>query len=337
MSTATTTTAIASLQPGEVDSPDAFAEIELPLPPLPASDLLVEVKAVSVNPVDYKLRQSFDPGDGPKVLGFDAAGIVREVGAGVSGFGVGDEVYYSGSSLTRPGTNSRLQQVESRVAAHKPSGLDFAEAAALPLTAMTAWECLFDRLGLDADSDGTLLVVGGAGGVGSMITQLARARTSVTVIATAGRPESAQWAREMGAHHVVGRDDLVAAVRAVAPDGVDYVFSANSEGNVEAYAELLPVHGAVVAIDDPAGLDLMPLKPKSQSWLWEFLYSRPVEDPADDHHAVMLRAITELVDAGLVRSTMTTRLGPLDVDTLREAHRRIESGSVIGKVVIGLE
>lgn len=337
MTTPTSTTAIAALRPGGVDDADSFAEIELPLPPLPAGELLVEVRAVSVNPVDYKLRQSFDASSGPKVLGYDAAGVVREVGAGVTDFAVGDEVWYSGSSIDRPGSNARLQQVEARVVARKPASLDFVEAAALPLTAATAWECLFDRLRLDADSTGTLLVVGGAGGVGSVITQLARARTGLTVIATGGRPESARWAADMGAHHVVDHHDLVAAVRAVAPGGVDYVFSAHSAGNAEAYAELLPVHGEVVAIDDPEGLDLMPLKPKSQTWHWEFLYTRPMQLPDDRHHQEMLEQLAALVDAGQLRSTVTTRPGQLDVDTLREAHRQIESGTVIGKIVLTVD
>ncbi len=329
----TTTAAIAALRPGPVDAPDSFAVVELDLPAPGPHDLLVDVRAVSVNPVDGKVRASFDPAQAPLVLGFDAAGVVTAVGEAVSAFAVGDEVYYAGS-IARPGSNAELQLVDERVVGHKPRTLDFAAAAALPLTTITAWEILFDRLRLGPGSTGTLLVVGGAGGVGSMVIQLARARTGVTVIATAARPESRAWAEQLGAHHVVDHHDLAAAVRAVAPDGVDHVVSAYSEGNVEAFAELLAVHGAVVAIDDPVGLDLMPLKAKSQTWHWEFMFARPLSLPEDPYQRELLDEVARLVDAGQLRSSETTRLTPIDADTLREAHRRVESGTVVGKVVL---
>lgn len=333
VTTPTTTTAIAALRPGAVDAPDSFATVQLDLAPLGAHDLLVDVRAVSVNPVDGKVRASFDAAEGPKVLGFDASGVVTAVGGAVTRFAVGDEVYYAGS-IARPGTNAELHLVDERVVGPKPRSLDHAEAAALPLTTITAWETLFDRLGLAADSTGTILVVGGAGGVGSMIAQLARARTQLTVVATGARPESVEWATSMGAHHVVDHHDLVAAVREVAPDGVDHVFSAFSEGNVEAYAELLRVHGAVVAIDDPVGLDLMPLKSKAQTWHWEFMFARPLHLPEDAYQHDLLVEVSRLVDAGRLRTTATTRLQGITEDTLREAHRLIEAGSVVGKVVL---
>lgn len=333
MTTPRTTTAIASLRPGPADAPDSFVQVELELDPLGARDLLVDVRAVSVNPVDHKVRNTFDVAQGPKVLGYDAAGVVTAVGPEVGAFAVGDHVFYAGS-IARPGTNARLHLVDERVVGHKPASLDFAEAAALPLTAITAWEVLFDRLGLGPDSAGTILVVGGAGGVGSMITQLARVRTGLTVIATGARPESVQWARDMGAHHVVDHHDLIGAVRAVTPDDVDYVFSAFSDGNVEAYAELLRVHGEVVAIDDPVGLDLLPLKAKSQTWHWELMFTRPLSLPEDAYQHDLLEQVARLVDAGELRTTMTTRLSPLDADTLREGHRLVESSACVGKVVI---
>ena len=178
------------------------------------------------------------------------------------------------------------------------------------------------------------LVVGGAGGVGSVLTQLARARTQLTVVATGARPESVEWATAMGAHHVVDHHDLAAAVRAVAPDGVDHVFSAFSEGNVEAYADLLRVHGAVVAIDDPVGLDLMPLKSKAQTWHWEFMFARPLHRPEDAYQHELLTEVSRLVDAGQLRTTANVRLDGITEENLREAHRLVDAGSVVGKVVL---
>jgi NADPH2:quinone reductase len=250
----------------------------------------------------------------------------------VTAFAVGDEVYYAGS-IARPGSNARLQLVDERIVGHKPRTLDFAEAAALPLTTITAWEALFGRLGLTNDSRGTLVVMAGAGGVGSMVTQLARALTKVTVIATGARPESVQWASEMGARHVVDHH-LLAEVQAIAPDGVDWVFTPFSAGNVETFAELLSVHGAVVAIDDPEGLDLRPLKAKSQTWHWELMFTRPLYAPEDTYQRDLLEAVARLVDAGTLRTTITTRLTPITPDTMREAHRQVETSRVIGKVVV---
>lgn len=329
----TTTTAIAALRPGAVDADDAFVEVEIDVPAPGPHDLLVEVHAVSVNPVDVKVRARFDAGDAPKVLGFDAAGVVTAVGTEVLNFVVGDEVYYAGS-IGRSGSNARRQLVDERIVGHKPATLDFAEAAAMPLTTITAWETLFDRLGLTRDSDGTLLVMAGAGGVGSMVIQLARALTGLTVIATGARPESATWAKELGAHHVVDHHDLVAAVRAVAPQGVDHIFTPFSAGNVEAFADLLAVRGEVVAIDDPESLDLSPLKSKSQSWLWELMFTRPLYAPDDPYQHELLEEVARLVDAGTLRTTLTTRLTPITAETLREAHRRVETSGVIGKIVV---
>jgi NADPH:quinone reductase len=224
--------------------------------------------------------------------------------------------------------------VDERITGHKPSSLDFAEAAAMPLTVITAWEALFDKLGLGRDSAGTLLVMGAAGGVGSMVVQLARHLTGLTVVATASRPDSVAWAREMGAHHVVDHHRLAEQVRQVAPDGIDYVFSPFSTGNVEGYAEVLNVRGAVVAIDDPQGLDLLPLKPKSISWHWEFMFTRPLYQRDSRYQHELLDEVGRLVDAGIVRTTLTTRLSPLDAATLRQAHRQVESSSTIGKVVV---
>jgi zinc-binding alcohol dehydrogenase family protein len=330
--TASTTRAIAVTKGGPVDAPESFVEIELELEEIGAFDLLVEVKAVSVNPVDAKTRRAFS-GEKPKVLGFDAAGTVIEIGSSVDHFAVGDDVYYAGT-LARAGSNADRQVVDSRIVGHKPEDLDFAEAAAMPLTSITAWESLFDHLALTKSSTGHLLVVGGAGGVGSMITQLARALTDVTVIATASRPESAEWARSMGAHHVVDRHELIAGVNAIAPNGVKWIFSSFSAGNAQNYADLLTVRGAVVAIDGPEGLDTLPLKPKAQSWHWEYMFARPLHEPESTYQRELLDRLHQLVDDGTVRTTVTQRLSGLTTDTLREAHRLIESSASIGKVVV---
>lgn len=315
---------------------DSLVDVELPRPEPGARDLLVEVRAVSVNPVDMKVRLRDDPDGQVKVLGFDAAGVVRDVGSSVTGFAPGDEVFYAGS-IDRSGTNAELHAVDERIVGPKPASLSFAEAAALPLTSITAWEGLFDKLRLSSTSTGDLLLVGGAGGVGSMVLQLARVLIpDLRVIATASRPESAQWVRSLGAAEVVDHhEDLRAQVSAAAPDGVDAVFTTRSSGQVELYAELLKPFGQVLAIDDPEPFDVRVFKQKSLSWHWESMFARPVHrspDLAEQHR--LLSEVARLVEAGEVRSTATTVLGPMNAEQLREAHRLIESGTVIGKVVV---
>jgi zinc-binding alcohol dehydrogenase family protein len=317
-----------------IDHADSLVDVELPVPVPGPHDLLVRVEAVSVNPVDVKVRAGTDPGGEVKVLGYDAAGVVTGVGDEVTRFGVGDEVYYAGS-IGRPGTNSRFHLVDERITGHKPATLDFAEAAALPLTTITAWETLFDRFRLGRDSGATLLVLGAAGGVGSMIVQLARALTGVTVIATASRPDTREWVQGLGAQHVVDHHgDLAAQVLAIAPGGVDAVFTPYSAGNVDVFAEVLRPGGEVTAIDDPAGLDILPLKSKSITWHWEFMFTRPLYAPQDPYQHELLDEVARLVDAGTLRTTLTERLGPIDAATLRRAHVLVESASAIGKIVV---
>jgi NADPH2:quinone reductase len=334
--TPTSTRAIVATSSGPVDAPTSFVELELELEPMRAHDLLVEVRAVSVNPVDVKVRASFDADAAPKVLGFDAAGVVVATGPEVTTYSEGDEVYYAGV-INRPGSNATYQLVDERLVGRKPATLDFAEAAALPLTTLTAWETLFERFRLTRESEGTLLVMAGAGGVGSMVTQLARKLTNVTVIATASRPESTAWCTEMGAHRVVNHHHLLEEVKAVAPDGVNWIFSPFSAGNVEAYAELMAAYGEVVAIDEPEGLDILALKSKSQTWHWEFMFTRALFDPTSTLQREHLNAVAELIDKGTLRSTMTQRLAPIGVEALREAHRQVESSSSVGKVVVAAE
>ncbi|MEO3745352.1 zinc-binding alcohol dehydrogenase family protein [Plantactinospora sp. B5E13] len=317
-----------------VNDPESLVDTELPVPVPGPHDLLVRVEAVSVNPVDTKVRANVAPaGDEIKVLGYDAAGVVVAVGSEVTRFRVGDEVYYAGS-IGRPGSNSRFHAVDEHVVGHKPTSLSFAEAAAIPLTAITAWEALFDSFALTRQSTGTLLVLGGAGGVGSMAIQLARTLTDLTVVATASRPESRQWATDLGAHHVADHRDLVESVRAVAPAGVDYLISPFTAGNIERYAEIVRPRGHIVALDEPAGLELLPLKAKSIGWHWEFMFTRPLFLPTDPTQHDLLEQVARLVDEGRIRTTLTTQLGPIDAANLRHAHELLESSTTIGKVVL---
>ena len=326
-------TALVAVAADSVEDPSAFAEATMPVPAPRPHDLLVEVRAVSVNPVDTKVRAGLRDSDPPRVLGFDAAGTVVGIGDEVSRFAVGDEVYYAGS-IGRPGTNAEFHLVDERIVGRKPSSLDFGAAAALPLTTITAWESLFEKLRVDSADSGTIVVVAGAGGVGSMVIQLARTLTGLTVIATASRPESQEWARGLGAHHVVDPRRLREDVRSCAPGGVDYIFSPHSDGNVESYADIMGVHGQVVAIDEPEGLDTLPLKQKSQSWHWELMFSKPLFAPEDDSQHRILGRVAELVDAGKIRSTVNREPLGFTIDNLRTAHQVSESGGAIGKVVL---
>jgi NADPH2:quinone reductase len=317
-----------------IEDPASFVDLELSLPRLRSRDVLVRVQAVSVNPVDTKVRASMAPGEVPRVLGFDAAGVVDAIGREVTTLGVGDEVWYAGD-FTRQGSNAELQAVDERIVAERPGTLSFAQAAALPLTAITAWESLFDRLKLEKDSIGTLLVIGGAGGVGSILIQLATHIPGLRVIATASRQESRDWVAGLGAHAVIDHHDLVNEGLQAAPDGVDYVFSTHSEGNVEAFAQLMNPFGHVVAIDDPEGLDLRVLKPKSIAWHWEFMFTRPMFETDDiQEHKRLLARVAALVDEGRLRTTVTETIEGFSAAGLRRAHARVESGRMTGKVVV---
>ncbi len=323
-----------------IDDAQSLLDVELPEPVAQGRDLLVKVEAVSVNPVDTKIRKRVDPQGVDKVLGWDASGTVVAVGAEVSMFKPGDAVYYAGA-IDRPGSNAALQLVDERIVGRKPSTLDFAQAAAMPLTTLTAWELLFDRLGVPRGStarSSVVLIVGGAGGVGSMAIQLARRLTGCTVVATASREDSRAWAASMGAHHVVDhRADLVAGVKAVAPQGVDYVLSlTHTEQHFPALVELLKPQGRLGLIDDPATpLDIGLMKSKSLSLHWEFMYTRSLhhtEDMQAQHR--ILNEASDLVDAGVLRTTLRENLGSINASNLRRAHAQLESASTIGKLVL---
>lgn len=324
----------------EAGPASVLSDVEVPDPTPGPRDLVVEVAAVSVNPVDTKVRTRGGSEDGtPKVLGYDAAGTVRAVGDEVELFSVGDEVYYAGS-IARPGTNSELHVVDERIVGAKPSSLSMAEAAALPLTAITAWELLFDRLGVEqGGGEGrTLLVVGAAGGVGSILVQLARQLTALRVVGTASRPETQEWARDLGAHDVVDHSgDLAAAVRELGIEQVDLIAGLTAtDDHWAAYADLVAPQGRIGVIDDPAdGLDVMPLKQKCASLHWEFMFARPVHQTPDmvEQHR-LLTEVARLVDDGRVRTTLTETAGEITAENVVRAHRMLESGSTRGKVVL---
>jgi zinc-binding alcohol dehydrogenase family protein len=315
-----------------LDETDAFIERTLPLGRMRDGDLLVRIEAVSINPVDTKSRAGLR--SGTKQLGWDASGVVEAVGAGVTSFRPGDEVWYAGE-LGRPGSNADHQLVDARLVGKKPRTIDHAQAAALPLTAITAWESLFERLRLRPDSTGTLLVIGAPGGVGSILIQLAKARTGLTVIGTAGRQASRDWVARMGADHIIDRHDLVAGVRGVAPEGVHYLFTAHSAGSIPSYAEVVRPFGEIVAIDDARGQDLYPLKRKSIAWHWELMFTKSGFQTADmGSQGALLSELADLVDAGRISTTATTTLRGLTPDNLRVAHGLVADGGAIGKVVV---
>ncbi len=330
--------AIAYREPCSLDTPDALFALDLPEPTPGPRDLRVRVRAVSVNPVDVKLRAGAKPASGPRVLGFDAAGVVEAVGDAVTLFRPGDEVYYAGA-IDRPGTDAELHLVDERIAARKPTTLSFAEAAALPLTSITAWELLFDRLGVprSADARGTLLVMGAAGGVGSVLLQLARQLTGLTVVATASREETRAWCLQLGAHHVVDHTQpLAAQLDALGLERPRLIAGLTAtEQHWAALCDVLAPQGRIALIDDPKTLDVLPLKRKSASLHWELMFTRSLYQTADmiEQHR-LLAEVARLVDVGALRTTLTEHLGALSAATLTEAHRRVESGRVRGKLVL---
>jgi zinc-binding alcohol dehydrogenase family protein len=318
---------------------NALIPLELSRPHPTGHDLLVEVRAVSVNPVDVKVRANVAPAHGQeRVLGFDAAGVVVATGPDVTLFHPGDAVFYAGD-INRPGSNAEFQLVDERIVGRKPESLDFAAAAALPLTSLTAYEMLFDRLRIPAGGgEGrSLLILGGAGGVGSIAIQLARKLTGLKVIATASRPETTAWVQEMGAHAVIDHsgklEDALASTGLAAPD---YVFSTNgTAAHFPSIAALLAPQGHVGVIDDPDMIDVRLLKRKSAALHWEFMFTRAAfgtPDMARQHE--ILSELAVLVDAGTIRSTVTEVLGLIDAPTLRKAHALIESGKARGKIVL---
>lgn len=331
--------AIGFFHNGPIDRDDALVELNLPDPVPGPRDLLVEVRAISVNPVDTKVRRNATPPDGEaRILGYDASGVVRAVGSEVSLFKPGDEVWYAGA-IGRPGTNAELHAVDERIVGRKPSSLSFADAAALPLTAITAWELLFDRLQV-AQGGGqgdAILVTGAAGGVGSILVQLARQLTGLTVIGTASRPETQAWVTSLGAHHVIDHSKpLQVQLDAIGIPQVRYVASlTHSDAHYDALVQALAPQGRLGLIDDPGALDIMKLKGKALSLHWEMMFARPMHQTPDmiEQHK-LLNAVADLVDAGRIRATVGEHYGRIDVANLKRAHALIESGRAKGKIVL---
>ncbi|EIC86568.1 zinc-binding alcohol dehydrogenase family protein [Serratia sp. M24T3] len=316
-----------------------FIAIELPQPKVGEYDLLVEVKAVSINPVDTKVHQGAIKNglEQPKVLGWDASGVVKSVGAKVSGFSAGDEVWYAGD-ITRSGSNASEQLIDSRIVAKKPRSLNWAEAAAMPLTALTAWEGLFEHLKIqEAGADKTLLIIGGAGGVGSLAIPFAAQRSNVKVIATASRPESAAWCKERGANLTVNYKDLVGELEKQGIKQVDYIFCLNdTDGHWEAIGKLIAPQGKICTIvENEKPLDQNQLKLKSASLHWEFMFTRSMYKTSDiSEQGHILQQVAELVDAGKVATTLTETISGLTTESIQSAHDKVNDGHMQGKVVV---
>ena len=334
--------AVALKQYLPIENPDSFLDVDLPKQQPAGHDILIAVKAVAVNPVDTKVRKG--PGkqdvveDPPRVIGWDASGIVEAVGDKATLFKPGDEVWYAGD-ITRPGCNSEFQIIDERIVGHKPNSLSHAEAAALPLTTITAYEAFFDRLGIDrdgADKGQSILIIGGGGGVGSIGIQLAK-HAGLTVIATASRPETIAWVKELGADHVVNhRQDMVAQVHGLGFTHVDHIAVFNDMSHWPAAVELIRPQGGIVSIDNtdqPMPMDGM--KMKAASLHWEFMFARAMHQTPDmiEQHKLLTWTAAE-IDAGRIRTTVSQVLSPINAENMREAHRLIETGKAKGKIVI---
>lgn len=328
-----------------IDEPESLQDIELPEPKASGRDLLVQIKSISVNPVDYKIRTRVSGTEGTyKVLGWDAVGMVVAHGEAATEFKPGDVVYYAGN-LNRQGSNAEFQLVDERLVGMKPRSLSNPEAAALPLTAITAWEMLFEHLNIKQQSPDAketsrevILVVGAAGGVGSILVQLAKAITGATIIATASRENSAAWVKKLGAHHVVDHSKpLGPQVEALGISQVTHLASLNStDSYFESYIELLAPFGKIAMIDDPeTPLDVMKMKPKSLSLHIEFMFARSMFDAVDmNEQGRLLNRISDLVDSGYIHTTFAKNLGSINADNLKAAHKELESGKSIGKIVL---
>ena len=332
--------AVAYKIPQPISAETSLVDVDLPTPEAKGHDLLVEIKAVSVNPVDVKVRANAAPTEGEyKVLGWDAAGVVKAIGSDVTMFKPGDEVFYAGA-INRGGSNAEFHLVDERIVGLKPKSLDFAAAAALPLTSITAYEALFDRIKVQDPVPGAanaILIIGGAGGVGSIAIQIARVLTGLTVIATASRPETQAWVKELGAHHVIDHSKpLAPQIEALGIGAPAFIFSTtNTSDHIASIVEAIAPQGRFGLIDDPKVLDVAPFKRKAVSTHWELMFTRPLFNTADmiEQHK-LLNKIAELVDAGRIRTTLTETLGTINAANLKKAHALIETGKMKGKVVL---
>ncbi|GIP14771.1 NADPH:quinone reductase [Paenibacillus montaniterrae] len=324
-----------------IDHPESLLDLQLEKPRVTGRDLLVRVKAVGVNPVDYKVRSPKEKVEhAPKILGWDVAGVVEQVGADCTLFQPGDEVYYAGD-ITRSGGNSEFHLVDERIVGKKPASLNFAQAAALPLTTITAYEALFDRMGIsrehEVNENRTLLIIGAAGGVGSIAIQLAK-KVGLTVIGTASRPESIEWAKELGADHTLNHyEEFVPQLQQLGFESVDYILCLNAtEKHWENMAQAIAPQGKICSIvETEVPLPLTRLKNKSATFVWEFMFTRSMfqtEDMIEQHK--LLNEVAEWLDDGSIKTTLNQRLAPINAETLRKAHSLLETGKAIGKIVV---
>lgn len=314
---------------------NALYDLDVAKPQPGARDLLVKISAIAVNPVDTKVRNGA-PTDKPRILGWDAVGVVEAVGSDVTLFQPGDEVFYAGD-ITRAGSYAEYGLVDERIAGVKPRSLNDADAAALPLTSLTAWELLFDRLAIDAEDNAALLIIGAGGGVGSILTQLARKLTNLTVIGTASRPETAQWVRELGAHHVVNHQQpLAEQLAAIGHSQVRYVASlTHTDSYYTQLVDVLAPQGKLALIDDPETLDVVPLKRKAISLHWELMFTRSLFQTADmQRQHDILQRVSQLIDDQTLKTTAGEHHGQINAANLRKAHALIESGRARGKIVL---
>lgn len=323
-----------------IDAPDALFDFEADKPEPRGRDIRVAVKAISANPVDYKVRKRAEPKEGDvKILGFDASGVVDAVGPDVTLFKPGDEVWYAGS-IQRQGTNSEFHLVDERIVGHKPKTLSFAQSAALPLTSITAWELLFDRLGVAPGKSAdprSLLIVGGAGGVGSILIQLARRLTGLTVVATASRPESRKWCLDLGAHHVIDHSKpMKEQIDALKVPPVALIAAlTNTDQHFAALADIIAPQGKLGLIDDPTSLNVNLLKGKAASLHWESMFTRSsfqTDDMIAQHN--LLDDVANLIDNGVLRTTLDKVLGKINAVNLKQAHALLEGGRSTGKLVL---
>ena len=324
-----------------IDNEASLQDVEIEKPTAKGQDLLVEVKAISVNPVDTKMRAPKDISEAhPRVLGWDAAGIVAEVGDQVTGFKPGDQVYYAGD-ITRPGSNSEFQLVDARIVGHQPKNLDFAQAAALPLTSITAWEALFERLGIGKHGENagaSILIIGGAGGVGSIAIQLAKKLAKLQVIATASRSETREWCQKLGADAIANhRNNLAEEIKQAGYPNVDYILCLNStDHHWPAITAAIKPQGMICSIVENQGpLAMDTLKTKSAGFVWEFMFTRSMYQTEDiAKQGGLLNEVSQLIETGILMPTCNDVISPINAKNLRAVHARIEQGRTIGKIVL---
>ncbi|WPO77770.1 zinc-binding alcohol dehydrogenase family protein [Flavobacterium sp. KACC 22761] len=325
----------------KIEEKESFIEFETQKPVPGAHDLLVKIDAISVNPVDFKIRQNSAKDtvlETPKIIGWDAVGIVQAVGEKVTLFEVGDPVYYAGD-ITKQGSNAEYQIIDERIVGRKPKSLSIEEAAVIPLTALTAWEILFDRIRISAEKDRgkSILIIGGAGGVGSIAIQLAKKIAGLTVIATASRSETIDWCKSQGADYVVDHKNLIASVRAAGFEHVDFILDfVDTNAYWDIMTEMIKPQGHIASITGSSNpVALNSLKSKSVSFSWELMYTRSMfqtEDMIEQHH--ILNKVADLLDDGVLKTTLNQTLNGLTVENLKKAHQLLESGKTIGKIAI---